>query len=91
MKKAFINCTLLDGSENMTAQENMTIIEENGTILSVEKNGSAEDCEKVYDLKGKFLMPGLINLHVHLPAGGRPKRKNRATRQNLQKYFSATP
>ena len=75
MKKAFINCMLLDGSENMTAQENMTIIEENGTILSVEKNRSAEDCEKVYDLKGKFLMPGLINLHVHLPAGGRPKKK----------------
>ena len=75
MKKAFINCTLLDGSKSMTAQEGMTIIEENGTIASVEQNGGAEGCDRVYDLKGRYLMPGLINLHVHLPASGRPKKK----------------
>ena len=30
---------------------------------------------EIIDLKGQYLMPGLINLHVHLPAGGKPKKK----------------
>ena len=27
---------------------------------------------KIIDLKNKYLMPGLINLHVHLPGSGNP-------------------
>lgn len=29
----------------------------------------------VVDLKGQYLLPGLINLHAHLPASGKPKKK----------------
>ena len=27
------------------------------------------------DLNGRYIMPGLINMHLHLPASGRPKKK----------------
>ena len=27
------------------------------------------------DLGGKYVLPGLINMHVHLPASGKPKKK----------------
>ena len=29
------------------------------------------------DLEGKYLMPGLINLHVHLAGNGKPQKKQR--------------
>ena len=44
------------------------------------------------DLTGKYLMPGLINLHVHLPAGGKPQNKpmntNRLTKIALSSGLS---
>ena len=32
--------------------------------------------EKV-DLKGRYIMPGLINMHVHLAGNGKPQKKQR--------------
>lgn len=74
MRIIFKNATLLDGTKEMSARENTDIAVENGIITEIgsvkEKSG-----DKVYDLKGKYLMPGLINLHVHMPAGGKPANK----------------
>lgn len=74
MKTVFKNCTLLDGKKNMTARSGVDVAVEGDKIVSVGKiTPEAED--KVVDLTGKYLMPGLINLHVHLPAGGKPQNK----------------
>ncbi|MCB6645066.1 hypothetical protein LI154_07420, partial [[Clostridium] scindens] len=67
MKTAYIHCTLLDGSEDMIPQENMTVVEEEGKILEIGGDIVPEPGDKVIDLGGRYLMPGLINLHVHLP------------------------
>lgn len=74
MKTVFKNCTLLDGTENMIARPNTDVAVMDGKIVEI---GSVkpENGDRVIDLEGKYLMPGLINLHVHLPAGGRPKNK----------------
>lgn len=74
MKTVFKNCNLLDGTENMTLRENVDVAVENGTIVEI---GSVQiqSNDEVIDLTGKYLMPGLINLHVHLPAGGKPQNK----------------
>ena len=76
MKTAYLHCILLDGSETMTAQPDMTVIVEDGKITAIEKNLPAPaDSGEVIDLDGNYLMPGLINLHVHLPCSGYPKKK----------------
>ena len=72
MKKIYKNVNILDGTRNMSLQENMMVIVEDGIITSIEKNN--DDVQGV-DLKGKYMIPGLINLHVHTPGSGFPKKK----------------
>lgn len=76
MKKAFTNLVLLDGSENMVPRRGHAVLAEGERITAVlpEKECSLEGFE-VIDLGGQYLMPGLINLHVHIPAGGKPTGK----------------
>ena len=73
MKTLFQNATVLDGTRNMTPKENTDVLVENGRIVSVGNCGS--EGAQIVDLTGKYLMPGLCNLHVHLPAGGRPGKQ----------------
>ena len=72
MKKIYKNVNILDGTEKMSVQENMMIVVEDGRIVSIEKYN--DETEGV-DLKGRYLIPGLINLHVHTPGSGFPKKK----------------
>ena len=74
MKRALVNCRLLDGTKDMQLQEGMTILLEDGYIVAIGKELPVEGYE-VLDLNGKYVMPGLINLHVHLPASGKPAKK----------------
>ena len=76
MKTAYCSGVILDGTENMTPQFGKTVFVENGIITGIEE--ASEDrlsgCE-VVDLNGKYLLPGLINLHAHLPGSGKPEKK----------------
>ena len=75
MLTAYVNCSLLDGSINMEPMRKMTIIVEDKKIISIEKEGTPPGDCKIIDLEDRYLMPGLINLHIHLPASGKPKKK----------------
>ena len=75
MKTVYIHGILLDGSENMVPQTGMAVITEGEKIIAIEPQQSAYEGAQVVDLKGQYIMPGLINLHVHLPANGKPKKK----------------
>lgn len=74
MKTVFKNCILLDGTKNMAPIEHTDVVTDGDKIVFI---GKAEigAGDRVFDLNGKYLMPGLINLHVHLPAGGKPQKK----------------
>ena len=75
MKRAFVNGIILDGTETMTPQSGNAILTDNGVITDiVAQNAVPDDFDKV-DLGGKYILPGLINLHVHLAGSGKPKKK----------------
>lgn len=79
-QKIFIHCgNLIDGRSN-DVQPQMTVIVEGTKIVSIEKgftNPGSQDA--VMDLKNKTVMPGLIDLHVHL--------ENETNKdQNLQRF-----
>ncbi|MEO7989206.1 MAG: amidohydrolase family protein [Chryseolinea sp.] len=66
-QKTFIHCgNLIDGKSN-EAQPQMTIIIEGNKIIEIEKGFSKPGKEdKLIDLSKKTVMPGFIDMHVHL-------------------------
>ena len=73
-KYALTNCTLLDGTKDMKPQKGMTVLVDGKKIAGV-TNEKAPAGYEIIDLEGKYVMPGLINMHVHLPATGKPRKK----------------
>lgn len=71
----FTHATVLDGTGQMEPQPNMTVVvDEAGRI---DKVGPAVSTvgpfgAREIDLAGAYLMPGLINAHVHLCGSGKP-------------------
>ena len=73
MKYAYVNGILLDGSADMAAQEGKVILTDGEKITAVSDWDETDlSGYTQIDLAGKYLMPGLINLHVHLPGSGKP-------------------
>ena len=77
MKTAYIGGIILNGTEDMKP-EHMSVIVENGRIVEILPADGLlpSDCE-IVNIKGLYLMPGLINLHVHLNSGGKPSGKKK--------------
>ena len=63
----FTNARIVDGSAP-EAGAPVSVLVEGGTIREVGKSVTSAKA-KVIDLKGKTLMPGLIDAHVHVVAG----------------------
>ena len=87
MKYAFTNGIILDGTEDMQPAEGMTVLVEDDKIVDIvpdfEPTG---DCE-VIDLEGAYLMPGLIDLHVHLATSGKPPKEGEGA-PNYKQMFN---
>lgn len=75
MKKAITNIIILNGHRNMKPIEGKSIIIEDSKIVDIVDNTEIPENIEIIDLHGKYIMPGLINLHVHLPSGGKPTKK----------------
>ena len=78
MKKyAYTNGKILDGTRNMKVKEGLCVLTEGDKITGlVPADKTPAGCEMV-DLQGGYLMPGLINMHVHLAGNGKPQKKQR--------------
>ncbi len=74
-KYAIQNAIILDGTENMTPQSGKTIFVQDGKIEDIRESRGQERDYVPIDLNGQYVLPGLINLHVHIPATGKPKKK----------------
>lgn len=78
---------VLSGDENMTAEEGLTVLVKGNRIEDIVQTSAASlSGYEIIDLKGAYLMPGLINLHVHLPASGNAAKEN-AKPVNYKKLF----
>lgn len=55
------------------------IIGDSGEIISISKEEAVGNFENVYDLQGKTIFPGFIDMHVHLREPGREDKETIAT------------
>jgi imidazolonepropionase-like amidohydrolase len=62
----FTNANVIDGKSD-SVRKNVTLIISNGKIREI-KNGrmGMDRNARIFNLKGKYIMPGLIDAHVHI-------------------------
>lgn len=78
MKDAYINGKIIDGTKDMQVKEGYAILVEQGKIKNIVLQEEADlTGYNVVDLKGNYIMRGLINMHVHLAGNGKPQKKQR--------------
>lgn len=77
MKYAIVNGKILDGSKDMQVQEGLVILVDSGKIKGIVSTDFKLSGYKIIDLQGQYIMPGLINMHVHLAGNGKPQKKQR--------------
>lgn len=75
MKYALVNGHILDGNADMEPVSGKVILVDGEKISAIVDEGSDISGYEKVDLGGKYIMPGLINMHLHLPASGKPKKK----------------
>ena len=74
-KYALVNGVVLDGTRDMTPRTRLAVCVDGDRIAAVCDAADVPEGYARVDLGGKYLLPGLINLHVHLPASGKPRKK----------------
>ena len=72
---ALKNGIILDGTKNMQPQKNKTVYISGKNIVDIRPDTDKLNGFQTIDLNGQYVLPGLINMHVHLPANGKPKEK----------------
>lgn len=77
MKYAYINGKVLDGDKDMQVREGLVILTDGEQITGLVKEVPKAADVKIIDLDGRYIMPGLINMHVHLAGNGKPQKKQR--------------
>ena len=77
MKYIFTNGHILDGTKDMKVLDGHSVLVEDDKITGIVKGNTVPDGFKEINLEGKYLMPGLINMHVHLAGNGKPQKKQR--------------
>ena len=94
MKYLFTNGKIINGTREMQVQEGQVILVEDGKITGIlpyEEDKISElkasDYEEI-NLQGKYILPGLINMHVHLAGNGKPQKKQRDNEALVKKIMS---
>ena len=88
MEYALVNGIILNGHENMTPQKGKVILIENDRIKDIRPEGEVLSGYQRIDLHGQYVMPGLINMHVHLAGNGKPQKKQRDNEKLVNMIFA---
>ena len=86
MKYALTNCIILNGTKNMEPLSGYSIIVEDGKITKITNEVLSNI--KVIDLQNRYVLPGLINMHVHLRGSGMPKDTSKQNKESVNKLLS---
>ena len=91
MKYAYKNGIILNGTKDMQPEEGKMILTDGEMITDIVPAKTVlEEEYKEIDLHGCYIMPGLINMHVHLAGNGKPQKKQRDN-EKLVKTLMGTP
>jgi len=75
MKIAFTHANVLDGTKDMKPQADMTVLVDSDRITAIAKAAAPIPAGyQVVDLAGKYLLPGMINMHAHMFGTGKPAK-----------------
>lgn len=77
MKYAYINGKILSGDKDMQVKQGLVIVTDGEKITDIVTEVPKSQDMRVVDLEGRYIMPGLINMHVHLAGNGKPQKKQR--------------
>ena len=88
MKYAFVNGIILDGTEDMKPLSGKTVLVDGEKITGIIDGNAVDPDYKVIDLNRSYIMPGLINMHVHLAGNGKPQKKQRDNTKLVRLLFS---
>ena len=77
MNYAFRNGTILDGTKNMEPVSGKAVLVHQDRIAGIVPDTEIPEGYAIVDLAGGYLLPGLINLHVHLATSGKPPKADK--------------
>lgn len=89
MKYALKNALILDGSENMQPQSGLAVLIDGQKIAAIVRDTAIPSGIDTVDLHSAYLMPGLINMHVHLAGSGKPQKKQRDNEKLVNTIMSS--
>ena len=90
MNYAFTNGIILDGTRDMKPQTNLCILVQDGKIKDIVPDTTDRHDYKIVDLHGHYILPGLINMHVHLAGSGKPQKKQRDNEKLVHTIMSSS-
>lgn len=90
-KKVFLNCNMFDGHAESVLVKCAVYVEK-GVITKITENQNPSEGFEVIDLEGKYLMPGLVNPHIHLFGTGKPSKaiSGGKTQERLMKLIKTS-
>ena len=88
MNYAFTNGKLLDGNQDMQVQTGLHLLVKDGVISDIVPDTADVTGYQRVDLHGHYILPGLINMHVHLAGNGKPQKKQRDNEKLVKRIMS---
>ncbi len=90
MKFAYWNGNILNGTQEMEVQTGLAILTDGEKIVDLVPNTEIPAEYTLVDLEGKYILPGLMNMHVHLAGNGKPQKKQRDNEKLVRTLMSNT-